>query len=249
MKSKLLGGFWLLCGILCFFYCALIRFRFGFGTMFFLIWGCLGFLLCLLGAGLLFGIYDKIPQFIKRVIKVLGITFILCFLLVEGFIVGKFNAGAKNGADYIIILGAQMKADGPSDALERRLIAAAEYIKENPETKIIVSGGQGSNEPVSEAQGMKDYLVEKYGIEEDRILMEDQSENTRENLIFSKNYITGENNRIIIVTNNFHLYRASFLARKLGYENIEGIAASSYIGMLPNNLLREFFGVIKDLMV
>ena len=81
------------------------------------------------------------------------------FVVVESLIFTEFGAKAQPGADYCIILGAQMKANGPSNTLQRRLDRALVYLRENPETLAIVSGCQGSNEPVSEARGMYDYLV------------------------------------------------------------------------------------------
>ena len=83
----------------------------------------------------------------------------LLLLILEGMIFGQFGAKAEAGADYVIILGAQWKTTGPSYVLQKRLDKAIEYLNANPETKVIVSGGQGYNEPVSEAEGMKGYLA------------------------------------------------------------------------------------------
>ncbi len=168
-------------------------------------------------------------------------------LVTEGLIFTEFGAKAGPGADYCIILGAQMKAHGPSDVLKRRLDRALVYLRENPETLVIVSGCQGSNEPVSEAQGMYDYLVGA-GIAPERIQMEDVSRNTCENLELSGKLLERQEDSVVLVTNNFHMYRALHLAKGAGYEHVEGLAASSYPLMLPNNLLREFFGVVKDFM-
>ena len=113
---------------------------------------------------------------------------------------------------------------------------------------VIVTGGQGSNEHITEAEGMYGYLVEA-GIGAERILQEDQATNTVENLVFSSAFLDKETDKVVLVTNNFHMFRALSLARGQGYENVEGLAAGSYPGMLPNNLLREFFGVGKDFLV
>ena len=78
--------------------------------------------------------------------------------IIEGMIVSQFHATAQEGADYVIILGAQWKTSGPSYVLQKRLDKAIEYLNANPETKVIVSGGQGYNEPISEAEGMQGYL-------------------------------------------------------------------------------------------
>lgn len=169
------------------------------------------------------------------------------FIIVEGLILSCFWEEAPAGADYCIVLGAQMKEHGPSDVLRRRLDRAIVYLEQNPDTKVIVSGGRGSNEPVTEAEGMADYLMKK-GIDETRIIREELSVNTFSNLANSAELLDRRENSVAVVTNNFHMYRALAIARKMGYEKVSGLAADSYPGMVPNNLLREFFGVIKDFM-
>ena len=163
-------------------------------------------------------------------------------------ILSQYNANAESGADYMVVLGAQWKSSGPSEALRRRLDTAAAYLRQNPGTKVVVSGGQGGDESISEAAGMKQYLMNA-GIEEERILTEDKSSNTYENLVLSGEYLDRRNDRVVIVTNNFHMFRALKIAQKQGYANVEGLAADSVLGMAPHNLLREFFGVAKDFAV
>ena len=130
-------------------------------------------------------------------------------------ILTQYHAEAEAGADYCIVLGAQMKSSGPSEVLRRRLDKAVEYLLANPGTMVIVSGGKGSNEPVSEAVGMYDYLI-KAGIAPERILTEDQSGNTFENLLFSGELLDKENDSVVLVTKNFHMFRALGIARKQG---------------------------------
>lgn len=236
-----------LLGVLCLIYCAGIAVS-GFGTFFFLIWGLLGLLL--LGIGVLLtrsGLSELLPAWLKWVIGGVTAAALLLFLIVEGMILAEFGSQPKPGADYCVILGAQWKENGPSEVLRRRLEAAAVYLEENAETIAIVSGGQGSDEKISEAAGMKQYLCQA-GIAEERILMEDQSRNTCENLEFSTKLLDVPDSRVVIVTNNFHAFRALRIAEKQGYR-AEGLAASSVLWMLPNNMLREFFGVIKDFAV
>ena len=94
---------------------------------------------------------------------------------------------------------------------------------------------------------MYQYLVEK-GISPDRILKEDRSTDTSENIAYSARLIGGTDVDVGIVTNNFHVFRGVMLARHAGFENACGIAARSNIYFQPNNLVREFFGVMKDLV-
>ena len=156
-----------------------------------------------------------------------------------------FRNTPEAGLDYIIVLRAQVRENGPSVVLRYRLDAAADYLRDNPSTICIVSGGQGYNEPVSEAVAMRDYLVAR-GIDETRIRMEAASKNTVENMEFSKAFFDPAADSAGIVTNNFHLFRACGIARKAGIEHISEIPAPSTPLYLPNNLLREFLGVVKD---
>ena len=236
-------------GILCLLYCISIGLFMGYGTSFFLIWGVGG--ACLAALGWLIGQEKRmnaLPGWLKAGAVIIASVCLLIFVAVEGLILSQFGAQAPDGADYCIILGAQMKTHGPSDVLRRRLDAAIEYLEENPYTTVIVSGGQGTNEPMTEAQGMYEYLVEK-GIDEERILLEEESGNTWGNLYYSSAFLNPAEDSVVLVTNNFHVFRATGIARKMGYKNVSGLAADSYPLMAPNNLLREFFGVIKDFLV
>ena len=221
----------------------------GFGTYFFLVWGLIGVLSLLLAALLANReLVARLPVWLKIIAMVLFCLGLVLFGTVEGMILTQFHASPEPGADYVILLGAQWKPHGPSEVLRRRLDSAAKYLEQNPDTAVIVSGGQGSNEPISEAAGMRQYLVD-IGIDEERILMEDRSTNTMENLVFSSNLLDKQNDRVVIVTNNFHVFRAMQIARKQGYAKAVGLAASSVASFLPNNMLREFVGVLKDFLM
>lgn len=244
-----LGVVTALVAALCMLYCLCIMFFMGYGTKFFLIWGVMAVIL----AGLSYFLFC--PEASKRIPKVIRIGFMICMILgllvftvVEGLIFSRFGAGAEAGADVVIVLGAQWKSTGPSYVLQKRLDAALSYLEENPDTLVIVSGGQGKNEPISEAAGMASYL-EAAGIAPERIIQEGSSTDTNENLEFSGVFVNKSEDRVVIVSNNFHVYRAEKIARKKGYARVEGLAADSYPAMLPNNLLREFFGVMKDFVM
>ena len=221
----------------------------GHGTNFYFIWLLLG-----IGA-IVFAILIKrrlwgshFPLWFRRISTIIVYIGLAIFIFVEGCIISGFSMTAPDGLDCLIVLGAQMKRSGPSKALQYRLDVAIDYLQENPDTIIIVSGGQGSDEHISEAQGMHDYLIEK-GIPEEKIIMENQSKNTFENLVFSADYLNKEKDCVGIVSNNFHVFRAVRIAGKAGYENVYGIAARGEPFLQCNNMMREFFGVMKDFLM
>ena len=226
MKKNMMV-FWicLLLGILSVIYAVMVHAT-GSGTAFFLIWIGIGIVVFLLGMIVCIGL--------------------LVFCIVEGCVISQMHADGRGGLDYIIVLGAQVRKDGPSPVLKYRLDKAVEYLNENPDTVCIVSGGQGSNEPWSEAEGMAQYLQEK-GIDTARILTEDQSQTTEQNITNSK-MLMKEGASVGIVTNNFHVFRALQIAKKYGLSDVCGIAADSTPKYLPNNMLREFFAEMKWLL-
>lgn len=246
-KYTVLSRIFGISGAACILYCGGIALV-GFGTYFFLIWAAIGIVFLFLSAILARQkLMAALPKWLKVTCATIFLLGLLLFCTVEGLIFTQYNASGKPGADFCIILGAQWKSNGPSEVLRRRLDKGIAYLNANPTTKVIVSGGQGTNESISEAMGMKNYLMNA-GIDENRILVEDKSSNTYENLMFSGELLDKENDSIVIVTNNFHVFRTLAIAKKQGYHNAEGLAASSVPGMAPNNLLREFLGVLKDFM-
>lgn len=131
-----------------------------------------------------------------------------------------------------------------TDSLDRRLRTASKYLKEHPHTVVIVSGGMGKGEEITEASAMADYLL-KEGIEKRRIILEDRSRTTKENLKFSSAYIEDLGADIGIVSNNFHMYRACRYAKRLGYQHPHPVSASCHPLLLINYMVREFFAVWK----
>lgn len=187
--------------------------------------------------------------------KLVKTILILCFVIgfgvfafIEGTIILYANKKSDKELDYLIVLGAQVKGTRVSRTLKYRLDTAFHYLEENPNTKVIVSGGQGSGEDISEAQAMKEYLVGK-GIQEKRILMEDRSTNTNENIRYSRNLIKETDARVGIVTNGFHVFRASRIAKKQGLEEVHPISAPSGPVIHIHYYVREVFAVVKDTLV
>lgn len=215
------------------------------GTLFFLIWFLISAFLIVIDCLIYFKVFEKYKVF-KRIFIFVCTIGICVFLTILGLILSKMNVKPVNNLDYIIVLGAQVKENGPSVVLKYRLDRAVSYLKENINTLVIVSGGQGVNEPATEASVMKKYLINE-GINEERIIIEDQSNTTKENLINSKKLI-GDNKSIGIVTNNFHMYRALLIGEKYKV-NAVGIPSNSNAYYLPNNLLREMFAFIKFIIL
>lgn len=233
-----------LASILCLVYFLVLLVYSGFTSVFYLIWPLMsaGFLLL----GWLFRIrfWQHLP-FAVRAALLVGLSICLAFFIgVEAMILkGSFQM-PKEPQDYVVVLGAHVRSSGPSRALTLRLDKAYSYALENPDTILIVSGGQGSNEPCTESSAMKQYLIEK-GLPAERIQEESQSTNTRENLTFSQKMIP-DGASVGIISNGFHICRALHLAKSLGYEQVSGIPAKSDLATQPTNLLREFFAVVKD---
>lgn len=148
------------------------------------------------------------------------------------------------GRRWIIVLGAQVRGRKITDSLKRRLDCALAYLTEHPDVHVIVSGGQGKGEEVTEAYAMAQYL-ENAGIDSGRIVQEDASVNTLENLKFSGKLIEDADAPVGIVSNNFHVYRGCRYAKHAGFKNPFPIAASCHPLLFPNYFVRECFAVWK----
>jgi len=235
-------------GIICIFYCLMIGLFVGHGTNFFLIWGFLG--IGLIGFGFLWkkGLVAALPMWMKISLGIMVSVGVMIFVIVEGLVISGFKNTEDTELDYLIVLGAQLKENGPSRVLQMRLDKAYDYLMEHDNTLVIVSGGKGNDEPDTEAEGMYRYLVKK-GIAPERIIKEDKSRDTSQNIAFSSVFIDVDKDRIGIVSNNFHIFRAVSLAKKAGYKNVIGMPAPSELTLLPNNMFREFFGVMKDFLM
>ena len=219
----------------------------GSGTWFFAVWLVMGACLILLFFAVKTGLWHRLPGGLRVTFYSLAGLFAAAFLLFCAMILPRLKDKGEKDLDYIIVLGAQVYETGPSAVLSYRLQAALEYLQENPRTLCIVSGGQGYNEPASEASIMKNWLVSR-GIGAERVIEEDASRSTVQNIRNSMELAPLKDARVGIVTNNFHLNRAVAIARKQGLANACGISAKSTSLFLPNNLLREFLGTLKDLV-
>ncbi len=161
-------------------------------------------------------------KFVCRAVAALLAVALLLFAVLEAIVLIGCRDDAERDAPVVIVLGAKVWPNGPSPAMIRRLEKALEYYRVHPDATLIVSGGQGSDEPESEAKAMRDYLV-KAGVPEDRIILEDCSTSTAENLRFSKELMQQhgfqpETTPVVIVSNSFHLARVRMLAKRCGLD-------------------------------
>lgn len=187
-----------------------------------------------------------VMPWIRRIVWLVVIFCFGLFLTLEGLIISGMASKPEKNLDYIIVLGAQVRGNVPSKSLYRRIEVAAQYLKDNPETVAIVSGGMGDGENISEAQCMYEYLVDM-GIDGDRIILEDKSTSTEENIDFSMKIIkelSHKDAKVGIITNNFHIFRAKCICQKQGLQ-VVGIPAKSDEILLLNYMVREAFGLVE----
>ena len=149
-----------------------------------------------------------------------------------------------------VVLGAQIKDSGPSVMLWGRINSAEKYLESNENVFAVLSGGQGDDEPMSEAQAMKKILEDK-GIETQRLYMEDKSTNTTENMKFSMQIIEENNlnNDLAVVTDSFHQLRVRIIARLLGIEGeIGSINSDTRFIYLPTFAVREWCAIPNQIL-
>lgn len=142
---------------------------------------------------------------------------------------------------YLIVLGAKVNGEEMSLSLLYRAQKALEYLKENPDTIVIVTGGQGEGEGITEAEALNRFFSEN-GITKERILKEDRSTSTYENLKFTENLYDIE--EAVIVSNDFHLYRAISLAEKVGIKGYP-LAAETPKVVKISLFIREYAAILK----
>lgn len=194
--------------------------------------------------------YNRFSQWLQRLTKiVMAVCIPVCAVMI-GFIAIKGN---KNNVtfkeDYVIVLGSGLKGDKILLALQKRLDKCLEYMTHKPNATIIVSGGQGVGETISEALAMERYLVSK-GVGKVQIIKEDKSTNTHENFKFSKQIIDSlwkdpaTVPTIVCITNNFHAYRASRIAARQGFE-VNSYSAKLPLYLFPPTYLREVLSMFK----
>lgn len=234
--------------------------------------GILLLFLCILIFGMTFGIFFIAGNFIavaflyyfyyffqkgskgwrifQRATLIVYGLFLLSFAAVEILLIREPSIAPAYDAEYVIILGAGLNGEEISQTLESRLKAGVEYLQNHPEVPVIVSGGQGEGEFIPESTAMARYLL-SHGISMERITEEDKSATTRENLELSKRILKNkgaDEDRILIVTSDYHLFRAILIGEGLGMD-CSGMAGDSAFFIKINYLIREYFAVVKTLLM
>ena len=235
----------LVLGSICLIYGIIVLMIIGFGNIFSYFFVLLGILFLLLSV-----FYPKISKRGRKIILIVFLIGSFLFGFLETRIVVYGMKQPENGADYVILLGSDVSEKGPSIDFMARIRAAQAYLKENPDTEVIVTGAKGSNEPVTEASAARDCLIE-FGIEEKRILLEDQSYSTLQNLQNSRKLIEKKGKdiddcNVVIVSSSFHLYRARYIAEQIGFAKISCLGSHGLRILDPQYYSREFFACIKE---
>ena len=187
-------------------------------------------------------------------------AFIIClcagtilFLSLEGFLLsyGSHNDSALP-ADAVIVLGAGVNGSTPSLALQSRLDAVSAYLAEYPDVPVVLSGGRGPGEDITEAEAMQNALRVFYP--EKAFLLEDKATSTAENFRYSKALLSAEgiapeSARILIVTNDFHMARACLIAQRQGLHTLRLSVPLPYGWLTVNYYIREAFALVKTVLL
>lgn len=190
----------------------------------------------------------------KRPLKIITCILLVLFTLWIGFDIFICFYGQNDNVtfeeDALIVLGAGLRGEVPSSVLAERLKAALRYYEQNPDVIIVVSGGQGANEAITEALAMERYLVGN-GIPAEKIIKEEMSTNTRENIAFSKQILDdyfSEPYKTAIVTSDFHIFRSNMISVKAGLESAH-THGKILKHTIPANYLRETAAVLFQVFI
>ena len=199
--------------------------------------------------GLRYPVFAKWTVRIFSVLLAIGLTVVS---VTEAIIIHASFGDPKEQVEYMVVLGAKVNADGPSVSLWDRICGAYEYLEDHPEVIAIVSGGQGTDEPITEAECMYRELV-SLGIDPKRIWIEDEATSTWENLNFTLDLIEAKTGnrpeKLGVLSSEYHLFRASLFAKRCGVEFVGIPARTSRASQMINHFMREVAGVWHYLLL
>lgn len=188
---------------------------------------------------------------LRNAARVCLVLVALSFVAVQAMIVSDQSTDSSFDEEYVIALGAGLYGDVPSLCMQARMDALGEYMLRNPSATAVVCGGQGRTETVTEASVFENHLLDM-GIDESRIIVEDKSANTAQNMEYAARLISEREGtsavRAAVITNDFHLWRSKFYARKWGIIPCGVNAPTPRWDLVVQYYLREYFSVIKALL-
>ena len=193
-------------------------------------------------------VYEKPLLLIADLVyKILSFIFIYLLFLMAMYcisaILNLIHIGRNKKLDYIIVLGAGIKGKRVTPLLAGRIDKGIELLKYNPNAKLILSGGMGPGEDIPEGVAMAAYAKDK-DVSDERIIVEDKSKNTYENLLFSSKLIDKDNHKLALVTTSYHVFRALVFAKKLQIPCI-GYGSKTKWYFTLNALIREYIGYLS----
>ncbi len=237
MKKSFFATAWFISAVILWIAAAIFRFAL-------VGYGCMAALLAAAGALLiLLGLMRR--HHCRRAFTCLSVLTglgIFCICLLEVPILAEAETDAAPNTDYLIVLGAGVNGTTPSLSMVDRLDAAEAYLRANPDTVAILTGGQGPGEDITEAQAMYSALTAR-GIDAARLILEEQATSTWENLSYSMALIPEENASVAICSSEYHLCRAKYMAQSLGIEATGVAADTSRLILKVNYFLREAFAL------
>ena len=209
--------------------------------------------ICLIGLILFYTLMPlvglKFPVFAKFATRIFTVCLVIGLLVVgitEAIIIHASFGDPDEKIEYMVVLGAKVNANGPSVSLWDRICGAYEYLEEHPDVIAVVSGGQGTDEPITEAECMYRELV-SLGIDPKRILREEEATSTWENFKFSLDLIEEKTGtrpaKLGVLSSEYHLFRASLFAKACGVEFVGIPAKTSRPSQAINHFMREVAGV------
>lgn len=182
---------------------------------------------------------------LTKIFCALAILLMISLLGIEYTIYQSGKNEFSSDAEYIIVLGAKLHGKRPSRSLLYRMDKAVYYLKKEPKMKLIATGGQGSDEDISEGEAIRQYAVSK-GISSDRIIVEDKSTNTYENFKFSRKLLNKHGKiKINVVSNRYHILRSKILASRNGFIPY-GVPAKTPSSVVISSYLRESAALVKS---
>ncbi len=193
--------------------------------------------------------FRKLPPVMQKTIVVLATTGTAFFLMITIIVVVHGSRDTVTfREDGILVLGCGIRGETILPTLQSRLDKCLEYLDRNPGVPIVVSGGQGRNEDIAEAEAMKRYLVQN-GVDEAQIIKEDQSRDTKDNFRYSKpafdSLFPGKEYTVACITSDYHVFRIKMTAKDEGLD-IKVLPAGVKWYLRPSAYCRESLSICKN---